>query len=126
MKKEIIIPAGSAKPLAPYSPAIRIGEFVYTSGQLGLTSAGKMVEGGVKEQARQALENLKAVLEAAGASIDTVVKTTIFMQDMADYGTINEVYAELFGGNPPARSAIAVAALPAGGLVEIEAVATLK
>ena len=123
MKKEIIIPEGSAKPIAPYSPAIRVGEFVYTSGQIGMTPEGKMIEGGVEAQARQVLANLKSVLEAAGASVDSVIKATIFMQDMADYGVINTVYAEMFGGNPPARSAVAVAALPAGALVEIEAVA---
>lgn len=122
MKKECILPAGSAKPLAPYSPAIRVGDFVYTSGQLGLTSDGVLLEG-VEAQTRQALVNLKAVLEAAGASMATVMKTTIFMQDMADYATINAVYGEVFGEDSPARSAVAVAALPAGGLVEIEAVA---
>ncbi len=123
MKKECIIPAGSAKPIAPYSPAIRVGEFVFTSGQIGMTPEGKMVEGGVEAQAKQVLANLKAVLEAAGASIDSVIKTTIFMQDMADYAVVNAVYGEVFGENPPARSAVAVAALPAGALVEIEAVA---
>lgn len=123
MKKECIIPAGGAKPIAPYSPAIRVGEFVYTSGQIGMTPEGKMVEGGVEAQAKQVLANLKAVLEAAGASVDSVIKTTIFMQDMADYAVVNAVYGEVFGENPPARSAVAVAALPAGALVEIEAVA---
>ena len=123
MKKECIIPAGGAKPIAPYSPAIRVGEFVYTSGQIGMTPEGKMVEGGVEAQVKQVLANLKAVLEAAGASVDSVIKTTIFMQDMADYAVVNAVYGEVFGENPPARSAVAVAALPAGALVEIEAVA---
>lgn len=123
MKKECIIPAGSAKPIGPYSPAVRVGEFVFTSGQIGMTPEGKMIEGGVEAQAKQVLANLKAVLEAAGASINSVVKTTIFMQDMADYAVVNAVYGEVFGENPPARSAVAVAALPAGALVEIEAVA---
>jgi 2-iminobutanoate/2-iminopropanoate deaminase len=82
-----------------------------------------MIEGGVEAQAKQVLANLKAVLEAAGASINSVIKTTIFMQDMADYALVNAVYGEVFGENPPARSAVAVAALPAGALVEIEAVA---
>ncbi len=123
MKKECIIPAGSAKPIGPYSPAVRVGEFVFTSGQIGITPEGKMIEGGVEAQAKQVLANLKAVLEAAGASINSVIKTTIFMQDMADYALVNAVYGEVFGENPPARSAVAVAALPAGALVEIEAVA---
>jgi 2-iminobutanoate/2-iminopropanoate deaminase len=123
MKKECIIPAGSAKPIGPYSPAVRVGDFVFTSGQIGMTPEGKMIEGGVEAQAKQVLANLKAVLEAAGASINSVIKTTIFMQDMVDYAVVNAVYGEVFGENPPARSAVAVAALPAGALVEIEAVA---
>lgn len=124
IKKEVIIPAGGAKPLAPYSPGIRAGQFVYTAGQVGLDPATqKLVEGGVQAEARQSLENLKRILEAAGSSMAQVVKTTVFMTDMANYGPINEVYGQFFTENPPARSAVAVKELPAGALVEIEAVA---
>ncbi len=124
VKKEIIIPAGGAKPVAPYSPGIRLGQLVFTSGQIGLDPAtGKLVEGGVAAQARQTLENLKAVLVAAGADLSTVLKTTVFLNDMGDYGVVNEVYAEFFPQDPPARSAVQVAALPIGALVEIEAIA---
>ena len=126
-KKEVIIPAGGAKPLAPYSPGIRVGHFVYTSGQVALDpETQKIVSGGVQAEARQALENLKTVLEAAGSSLDHVVKTTVFMTDMADYGPINAIYGEFFTDMPPARSAVAVKGLPAGALVEIEAVALVK
>jgi 2-iminobutanoate/2-iminopropanoate deaminase len=126
-KKEVIIPAGGAKPVAPYSPGIRFGELVYTSGQIGLDPAtGKFVEGGVADQARQVLENLKAVLEAAGSDLEHVLKTTVFLNDMNDYGAVNEVYAGFFQGDPPARSAVQVAGLPLGALVEIEAVAVVK
>jgi 2-iminobutanoate/2-iminopropanoate deaminase len=123
-QKEAIIPAGGAKPLAPYSPGIRYGKFVFTSGQVGLDpETGKLVEGGVEAQARQVMKNLKAVLEAAGCGMDDVLKCTVFMRDMADYGAINDIYGEYFGETPPARSAVAVLGLPIDALVEIEAVA---
>jgi len=126
-KKESIIPAGGAKPLAPYSPAIRMNHLVFTSGQVGLDPAtGKLVEGGVEAQTRQVMRNLKAVLEAAGSDMEHVLKCTVFMQDMNDYGAINAVYGEFFNEDPPARSAVAVKGLPIGALVEIEAIAILK
>ena len=123
-QKEVIIPAGGAKPLAPYSPGIRYRDLVFTSGQVGLDPAtGKLAEGGVAAQAQQALKNLQAVLEAAGSDLAHVLKCTVFLTDMADYGAVNEVYGKFFTADPPARSAIAVAGLPVGALVEIEAVA---
>jgi 2-iminobutanoate/2-iminopropanoate deaminase len=126
-KKEVIIPAGGAKPVAPYSPGIRFGELVFTSGQIGLDAAsGKIVDGGVAAEAQQALENLRAVLEAAGSGLEQVLKTTVFLHDMDDYGVVNEIYAGFFKGDPPARSAVQVARLPLGALVEIEAVAAVK
>lgn len=126
-KKEIIIPAGGAKPVAPYSPGIRLDHLLFTSGQIGLDpSTGKLVEGDVVAQAQQALENLKAVLQAGGADLSTVLKTTVFLNDMADYGMVNEVYAEFFPQDPPARSAVQVAALPIGALVEVEAIAFVR
>ena len=126
-KKDVIIPAGGAKPVAPYSPGIRYGELVFTSGQIGLDPAtGKFVEGGVAAQALQVLKNLTAVLEAAGSDLDHVLKVTVFLNDMNDYGAVNEIYATFFTGDPPARSAVQVAGLPLGALVEIEAIAVAK
>ena len=110
--------------VGPYSQAVRIGNLVYTAGQIPLDPAtGKLVEGAIEAQTRRALENLKAVLEAAGASLSSVVKTTVFLQNMGDFGAMNGVYAQFFGDGPPARSAVEVAALPLGAEVEIEAVA---
>lgn len=110
--------------IGPYVQALRSGGWIFSSGQLGLDpGTGKLVDGGVAEQARQALANLAAVLEAAGGGLDTVLKTTVFLVDMADFPAMNAVYAEAFGAHPPARSTVAVAALPLGGRVEIEAVA---
>lgn len=124
MQKEIVSTAKAPAAVGPYSQAIKAGGFVFTAGQVGLDPAtGKLVEGGVAAQAERALHNLAAVLEAAGSSLHKVVKTTVFLQDMADYRTVNEVYARFLGDHPPARSAVAVAALPLGALVEIESVA---
>lgn len=112
--------------IGPYSQAIATGSWVYTSGQLGLNpETGELVEG-VQEQARQALNNLKAILEEAGASLDHIVKTTVFLKDMNDFAAVNEVYSTFFSEPYPARSAIEVARLPKDGLVEIEAVARKK
>lgn len=124
MQRETIATDSAPAAVGPYSQAIKAGHFVFTAGQIGLDPAvGKLVVGGVAAQAERALQNLAAVLEAAGSGLDKVVKTTVFLQDMADYGMVNEVYARFLGGSPPARSAVAVAALPLGALVEIEAVA---
>lgn len=123
-KKEVIIPAGGAKPVAPYSPAIRMNHLVFTSGQIGLDPAtGKLVAGGVESQTRQTLQNLQGVLEAAGSDLKNVLKTTVFLNDIKDYAAVNAIYAEFFAEDPPARSAVQVAALPIGALVEIEAIA---
>jgi 2-iminobutanoate/2-iminopropanoate deaminase len=124
LDKKVIIPEGGAKPLAPYSPGIKVGEFVFTAGQVALDpETGKLIEGDVQAETRQALENLKKILLAAGSSLEQVVKTTVFLSDIKDYGAVNEVYGEYFTDEPPARSAVQVAALPAGAAVEIEAVA---
>ncbi len=113
--------------IGPYSQGISVGDFVFCSGQAGLDPAtGKLVEGGVQAQARRTLENLKAVLEAAGTDLAHVVKTTVFLADMADFKAMNEVYATFFPGTPPARSTIAAKALPLGALVEIECIAVKK
>ena len=108
-----------SKPVAHYSLFHRAGDWVIVSGQLGL-SDGALVEG-VEAQARQALVNLASVLESAGATMGDVAKCTVFMTDISDFATINGIYAEAFGDHKPSRSAIAVAALPLGGRVEIEA-----
>ncbi|MGY9071517.1 MAG: RidA family protein [Acidimicrobiales bacterium] len=113
-----------SKPVAHYSASHRAGDLLFVSGQLGLKD-GALVEG-VEAQARQALVNLKGVLADNGATIENIAKCTVFMVDINDFATINGIYAEAFGDHRPARSAIAVAALPLGGLVEIEGFADLS
>ena len=122
--REVVATANAPAAVGPYSQGIRAGDLVFTAGQLGMDpGTGKLVAGGVEAQARQALTNLRAVLEAGGSSLDRVVKVTVFMQDMNDFKAVNGVYAQFFTHDPPARSAVQVAALPLGGLVEIEAIA---
>ena len=106
-------------PIGPYTPIVRAGDWLVCSGQLGLKD-GSIVDGGVQVQARQAIANVAALLESEGASLADVVKTTVFLTHISDYSLVNEVYAAGFGDHRPARSAVAVSALPAGGLVEIE------
>jgi len=114
--------------LGPYSQGIRGGDYVFCAGQVGLDPAtGRLVPGGVEEQTRRALQNLSAVLEAAGTDLAHVLKTTVFLADMADFKGMNGVYAEFFTATPPARSTVAVKGLPLlGALVEIEAVAVRR
>ena len=115
------------RPVGPYSQAIQVGNTLFVAGQLGLDPAtSKLVEGGVQAQARQALQNLAAILEAAGGSLAHVVKTTIFMDNLDDFGQVNEIYGTFFSESPPARSTLEVARLPLGGLVEIEAIAVIE
>jgi len=126
MKKEIVAAENAPKAIGPYSAGVRAGHFVYTAGQLGidpLTAA--FVSGGVEAETRQALNNLKAVLVAAGTTLENVVKTTVFLRDMNDFGAMNGIYAEFFTENFPARSAVEVARLPKDAAVEIEAVALM-
>jgi 2-iminobutanoate/2-iminopropanoate deaminase len=108
------------KPVGPYTPIVRAGQWLVVSGQVGAVD-GNIVPGGTAEQLRQALTNLRGLLESEGASLDQVVKTTVFLRHMDDYVPMNEVYVEAFGDHRPARSAIAVAGLPLGALVEVEA-----
>ena len=111
---------------APYSQAICAGDLVFASGQLGLRPGARELSGGtIQEQTEQIFANLKAILEAAGTSLDRIVKTTVFLADLGDFQGMNEVYAQHVGGAPPARSTVEVAGLPSGALVEIEAVALL-
>lgn len=116
------VPTPNAPPVAgPYSPAVRAGEWLVLAGQVGFDPASGRLAEGVEAQARQALANLAAVLADCGASLAHVAKTTVFVTDLADFATVNAVYAEAFGDHRPARSTIQAAALPAGALVEIEA-----
>jgi 2-iminobutanoate/2-iminopropanoate deaminase len=125
-KKEIVIAEKAPKALGPYSAGVKAGSLVFTAGQLGIDPlTGEFVTGGIEAQTRRALENLAAVLEAAGTSLEKVVKTTVFLQDMNDFGAMNGIYGQFFTEDFPARSAVQAARLPKDGLVEIEAVALL-
>ncbi|MBQ4223642.1 MAG: RidA family protein [Prevotella sp.] len=122
--KKVISTGKAPSAIGPYSQAIQVGNLVYTSGQIPIDPAtGAFVEGGIKEQTRRSLLNVKAVLEEAGLTMGEVVKTTVFMADMNDFADMNSVYAEFFSEPYPARSAVAVKTLPKGALVEIEVVA---
>jgi 2-iminobutanoate/2-iminopropanoate deaminase len=111
---------GMTKPVGPYTPVVRAGEWLVCSGQVGLRD-GELVEGGVPAQTAQAVANVAALLAGEGASLTDVVKTTVFLTDIADYSAMNDAYTTAFGDHRPARSAVAVAGLPVGALVEIEA-----
>jgi len=126
MSKTIIKTDNAPAPVGPYSQATIINGMVYTAGQVGLKPGEKTLEDGVEAQTRQVLTNLQAVLEAAGASLSTVVKTTVFLDNMDDFAAMNGVYGEFFTENPPSRSAVEVARLPLGALVEIEVVAYVE
>ena len=124
--KEVISTPKAPAAIGPYSQAIKVGNLVYTSGQIPIDPAtGSFVEGGIKKQTRQSLLNVKAILEAAGLTMGNVVKTTVFMADMNDFADMNAVYAEFFAEPYPARSAVAVKSLPKGALAEIEVVAAV-
>lgn len=112
--------------IGPYSQAIVVNNMVYTSGQIPLTAEGELISGGVKEQTHQVFKNLQAILKEAGASLDTVVKATVFIKDMNDFAAVNEVYGEYFNAHKPARSCVEVARLPKDVLVEIEVIALVK
>ncbi|MBI3170255.1 MAG: RidA family protein [Chloroflexi bacterium] len=124
MNKRVIHTEKAPKAIGPYSQAIHIGDLVYTAGQVALDpTTMELVPGGVEEQTRQVLANLTNVLEAAGTSMNKVVKTTVFLKDMNDFAKMNSIYTEVFSENPPARTTVAVAGLPKNALVEIECVA---
>ena len=123
-RKKIVSTEKAPKAIGPYSQAIRTESLVFTAGQVGLDPATmELVEGGIEAQTRQVLTNLQHVLESADSGLKYVVKTTVFLQDMADFAKMNSIYAAFFSENPPARSTIQVAGLPKGALVEIECVA---
>jgi 2-iminobutanoate/2-iminopropanoate deaminase len=127
VNKTIISTENAPAAVGPYSQAVAIGDMVYTAGQIALDPAtGKLVEGGIAAQTEQVLHNLQAVLAAASSSLEQVIKTTVFLQDMGEFAAMNAVYGRYFSHNPPARSTIQVAALPLGAGVEIEAVASRR
>ncbi len=127
MTRQIVQTDKAPAAVGPYSQGTRTEKMVFTAGQLPLDPAtGKLVEGDIQDQTRQSLKNLQAVLEAAGARLASVMKTTVFLQDMGEFKLMNEIYGEFFPDNPPARSAVEVAALPLGALVEIEAIGLVE
>jgi 2-iminobutanoate/2-iminopropanoate deaminase len=123
MANEYLIAKAAPAAVGPYSHAVRAGKTLYASGQLGIDPVTGALAEGVEAQARQALNNLSAVLKAAHMGLEDVVKTTVFLTNMGDFAAVNAIYAEAFGETKPARSCVAVAALPKGGLVEVEAIA---
>jgi 2-iminobutanoate/2-iminopropanoate deaminase len=123
MRPHIVEPAASPKPVGPYSHAVRVGDFLFCSGQIPLTKEGKIVDRGIREQTRQVLQNLSVILQDQKLTFESVVKTTVFLIDLGEFAEMNAVYAEFFRANFPARSTIQVAALPRGARVEIEAIA---
>lgn len=127
MSTETISTDGAPAAVGPYSQGVRVGDLIYTAGQLGIVPGSKAFAGpDIESQTRQALNNLAAVLEAGGSDLSHVIKTTVFLVDIEEFGRMNGVYAEFFPQDPPARSAVQVAALPLGGRVEIEAVAEAR
>ena len=127
MKKEIISTTAAPAAIGPYSQAVKVGNFLFTSGQIPLVpSTMEIVEGDVQMQTKQCMENLKGLLEAGGSSLEKVVKTTVFIKDMNDFPKINEIYAGFFTEAQPARSCVEVARLPKDVLIEIEAIAIVE
>lgn len=122
MDRHVIQTEKAPAAVGPYSQAIKSGNFVFTSGQIGINPLTGQLRLGIEDQTRQVLANLESVLTAAGSSMDRIVKTTIFLTDITEFSTVNAIYAESFAGKPPARSTVQVAALPLGALVEIEAI----
>ncbi|MED4404170.1 RidA family protein [Metabacillus fastidiosus] len=123
---EIVKTNGAPQAIGPYSQGIIVNNMFYSSGQIPLTPEGEMIQGGIEEQTHQVFSNLKAVLEEAGASFETVVKTTVFLNDINDFVAFNEVYAQYFSEHKPARSCVEVSRIPKDSLVEIEVIALIK
>lgn len=124
MKRKAIRTDGAPKAIGPYEQGIRVNGLVFTAGQIAIDAkTGNLIDGGVAAQTQRVLENLQAILKASGSSLDRVVKATVFLKDMADFGAMNEVYAEYLGKAKPARSTVAVSSLPRAALVEIDLIA---
>jgi 2-iminobutanoate/2-iminopropanoate deaminase len=126
VNREAVATSRAPAAVGPYSQAIKTDGLIFASGQLGLEPVSGTLAAGLEAQTQQALRNLAAVLEAAGAGLQDVVKTTIFLVDLGQFGVVNRIYATAFDGMPPARSTVQVAALPLGGLIEIEAIAVVR
>lgn len=122
---EFVTTKNAPAAIGPYAQAVKVGDWLYTSGQIPLTKEGELVAGDIEAQTRQVLNNLKAILEEAGARVDQVVKATVFLTDLNNFDKVNDIYAEFFQGHRPARSCVQVSALPRGALVEIEFVVFL-
>jgi 2-iminobutanoate/2-iminopropanoate deaminase len=126
LERHTIVTDNAPKAIGPYSVGVRVGDFIFVSGTLGVDKdTGEMVPGGIEAQTRQVITNIKGILEAAGASLRDVVKTTVFMADLGEFSKMNNIYAEFFSVDPPARSTFGVAALPRGAAIEIEAIAVV-
>ena len=127
MPREVISTAKAPAAIGPYSQAVKVGNMVFVSGQIPLDpETGQLVAGGIEEQTRRVLLNLQAILEAAGLGLNEVVRTTVFLADLADFPKMNQVYAEFFGNVPPARTTVQAAALPRGALIEMDAIAVAE
>jgi 2-iminobutanoate/2-iminopropanoate deaminase len=125
--KELVTAAGAAKAIGPYSPAVKVGNMLFLSGSIPLDPvSGQLVEGGIKEQTTRVMENIKALLGAAGADFTQVVRTTVFMIDLGEFAAMNEIYANYFAAPYPARSTVQVARLPRDVRVEIDVIAILE
>jgi len=125
-EKRVIMTNRAPEAIGPYSQAVAAGDFIFTAGQIPLRPDGTPVTGAIEQQTRQVLENLKAILEVGGSSLERVVKVTVYMTDLGQFAAMNQVYGEYFKVSPPARSAVGVASLPRGAAIEIEAVAVVK
>ncbi|CAB50156.1 RidA family protein [Pyrococcus abyssi] len=124
MAKEVIFTEKAPKPIGPYSQAIKVGNFIFVAGQIPIDpETGEIVKGDIKEQTKRVIENIKAILEEAGASLNDVVKVTVYLKDLNDFAKMNEVYSEYFGESKPARVAVEVSRLPKDVLIEMEAIA---
>lgn len=122
--KDIIKTEHAPAAIGPYSQAVRAGNFLFISGQIGINpSTGELVKGGVEEEVKRIMENIKAILHSVSATFDNVVKTTIFLKDINDFSRVNEIYGKYFPSDPPARSTVGVSQLPRGASVEIEVIA---
>lgn len=126
MSKKLIYTEKAPKPIGPYSQAVQVGDFIFLSGQIPIDpSTGEMIKGNIRQETRQILENLKAILESQGLGMENVVKVTIFLKDLENFNLVNDVYGSYFSTSPPARSTVEVSRLPKDSNLEIEAIACL-